>query len=96
MHPKSASAEINGFRDALEDAKKNTKGAKAKQVLDILAEGEVHTRKEIGEKIDKDHTVRSFNNMLYPMKSADYIYWDKGNDGIRLSDSMLELLHEED
>ncbi|KAL3914702.1 MAG: hypothetical protein SGARI_008354 [Bacillariaceae sp.] len=54
-------------------AKDKIKMGQGKKVFDFLCDGETRTYKEIGEKIGRDHEVRSFQNILGPLKTLGYI-----------------------
>jgi hypothetical protein len=78
--------------DILAQAKDKIKSKKSKQILDILADGRTHTRKEVGSIIDADPTKKSFVNLLSPLKTLNYIDYlqdDGGEQALRMEDSMF-------
>lgn len=72
-------------------SKEKLKMKKGKMVFDLLTDGKTYTRKEIGEAIGSDHTNRSFNNILGPLKTLGYIeYLEKdGEKACRMLEDMF-------
>jgi alkylated DNA nucleotide flippase Atl1 len=65
----------------LEKAKEKFKSQKQKQILDIVFDGGVHSYVEIANVIGADHNKRSFQNLLGPLKSSEYVIYTKDADG---------------
>jgi len=65
--------------ESLEKAKEKLKMGKGKRVFELLSDGKVYTREEIGKAVGSDHTNRSFNNILGPLKSVGYIDYVEKN-----------------
>lgn len=65
--------------DNLEKAKEKIKMSKGKKVFELLSDGKTYTRAEVGKAIGSDHTIRSFNNILGPLKTLGYIEYVEKN-----------------
>lgn len=76
---------------ALDQAKDKIKMGKGKKVFEYLSDGETRTYAEIGKTIGNDHTNRSFQNIIGPLKSLGYIeYTEKdGQKACRMLDEMF-------
>jgi hypothetical protein len=73
-------------------AKAKFKGKKHGEIIDIVADGQVHTRAEIANRIGTDMAKKSFMNLLGPIKTNDYITYVKtaqGEPAIQATESLL-------
>ena len=87
-----AEAPIGDNNEALEKAKAKVPGNKAKQILDIVFDGQVHSRAEVAERINHDVTKKSFGNLLMKIKKEEFIAYaktDDGEDGIIGTDELF-------
>lgn len=74
-------APIGTNDDAIAAAKGKFKGKKQGEIIDIVADGKVHTRAEIANRIGTDMAKKSFMNLLGPIKTNDYIKYVKTTQG---------------
>jgi predicted helicase len=85
-------APIGTNDDAIAAAKAKFKAKKQHEIIDICADGQVHTRAEIAERIETDMTKKSFMNLLGPLKTKDYITYVKtaqGEPAVQATEDLL-------
>lgn len=67
--------------EQLEKAKEKCSSRKQKLILEIVFDGGVHSYAEIAQRIGADHTARSFQNLLSPLKRNEYVECTKDEAG---------------
>ena len=84
-------------KDEIEKAKEGLKqgGNKAKEMIDLVSDGEIHSRDAIAAALGYDDAKKKgFVNMLSIVKGDDLIKYVKdgdGSPGLQLSDWLLEI-----
>jgi hypothetical protein len=85
-------APIGTNDDAIAAAKAKFKGKKQGEIIDIVADGQVHTRAELANRIGTDMAKKSFMNLLGPIKTNDYITYlntAQGEPAVQATETLL-------
>lgn len=70
-------ASVGSNQEQLKQTKERVKPKKARAIMDLLADGEKHSRKDIAKDIDVDINAKGFKNILSGLKSEEILEYCK-------------------